>query len=243
MIFRAVERSLAKATGTFKTASMLQLLALKVLGLHLHVSWRQKQDFCSVANTKKGLSSSWFVYGVILPIQVNKNYQVVKIGKSQKHRVAKRLYDIHNNFSHHYNGLSIFKRPPQQRAKTDTIIDRARKTGSDEELFLLSQIAGTENNSNFVEREARQALGVRQLNFDPAINVRASKETEWILVPRLVIRKVKEAQRNGEMDYFNNARDFIEKLRCYSNKCYTNVEVVIGETRMSMCVPEHTERT
>ena len=240
MIFKAVEHSLAKATSTFKTVSMLQLLALKVPGLHLHVSWRQKQDFCSVANAK---SSSWFVYGVILPIQVNKNYQVVKIGKSQKHRVAKRLYDIHNNFSHHYDGLSVFKHPPQQRAKIDTIIDRARKTGSDEELFLLSQIAGTENNSNFVEREARQALGVRQLNFDPAINMRASKETEWILVTRLVISKVKEAQRMGELDYFNNARDFIEKLRRYSNKCYANVEVVIGETRMSMCVPEHTERT
>lgn len=233
-IGKIVQHSLA----SLKTASRLQCLALTVPGLH--VSWRQQQGFCSTTNRQKELNSSWYVYGVVLPINANKNYEVVKIGRSQKYQVAKRLYNIHNKFSRKY-GLSIFENPPQQGAETEAIIDRTRRS-SDDELFLLSEIAGTENDSNFAEREARDVLGVKQLNFDPAINLEASKEMEWTLVPRSVIGKIREAQRNGEMDHFNNTKDFVEKLRCCTNKRYLNMDVLIGETRMSTGVPEYYER-
>lgn len=229
-----IQHSLA----SLKTASRLRCLALKVPGLH--VSWRQQQGFCSTANRQKELNSSWYVYGLVLPIKVNEDYQVVKIGRSQKHQVAKRLYNIHSKFSREY-GLSIFENPPQQGAQTDRIINRTRNS-SNEELFLLSEITGTENDSNFAEREARDVLGVKQLNFDPAINLEASKEMEWILVPRSVISKIRETQRNGEMDHFDNTKDFVEKLRYCTNKHYLNVDVSIGETRMSTCIPEYNER-
>ena len=166
------------------------------------------------------------------------NFLVVKIGRSRQQRVTKRLYNIYNTFSGDY-GASIFKTPPQQGAKIDTIIKRT-KSNLDNELFLLSKIVGTKKDSDFAEREAREMIGDKQLIFDPTL--KASKETEWVLVPRSVVDNIRRAQRNGKMDHFDNAKDFIEKLRNCTDKRYMKVDVSLGQTRASVCIPKYNTR-
>lgn len=232
-----VQRSLTSLKAALRPPS--QFLALNVPGVQCHVTWIQ--HFYSTGNRRKESDGPWYIYGIILPIKVNKNYLVVKVGRSQQHQVAKRFYNIHNKFSQKY-GPPVFKNPPQQGAETDTVIERARNSSNDE-LFLLSEIAGTENDSNFAEREAREVLGVKQLVIDPTESLKASKETEWILVPTWVISKVREAQRNGEMDHFNKAKDFAEKLRNCTDKCYVKFDISLGEIRTAICVPDYNKRS
>ena len=157
-----------------------------------------------------------YIYGFILPFTVdNAEYYVVKIGKTGAGQVGRRLRDHHKEFIK-ATSIPVFLNESISAATPDEdIIKLVKRRIENTKMFLLSYI---KDGLRAAESGARACIGVAPFNTGPTFkNVFPDSKrvttTEWVVARKQVVEDIQVAFWNNELDTFDTADTFLEKLK------------------------------
>ena len=166
-----------------------------------------------------------YIYGFILPFKVsNQDYYVVKIGKTRADQVGRRLRE-HNNEFIKATSIPIFIESIS-RATPDEVNDLI-KWREQAKVFILSYIKG---NLRAAESGARACIGVAPFNTEPVFKTVFSNSekvttTEWVVAKKKVVEDIQVAFWHNELDRFNSADEFLEKLKELNKRSYVKLTI------------------
>ena len=197
-----------------------------------------------------------YIYGFILPFDVdNKDYYVVKIGKTTLGQLGRRLRDHNSEFIKATAqlgtpGIPIFTQPILATTPDEVIINDLVKWNDKTKVFLLSKI---KNGLRAAEFGARACIGVAPFNTSPKFKTvfpdsKRVTTTEWVVAKKQVVEDIQVEFWHDKLATFDSADAFLEKLKELNKRKHVELTISL-ETITTMIyrdkvkVPEYTQES
>ena len=179
-----------------------------------------------VQSTKRPPPTEGYIYGFVLPFTVdNDEYCVVKIGKTAKNQLARRLRDHNCEFAN-ATKVPIFHKSISASTASNQLIETFKENKLDR-VFLVSCI---QDGLDAAECGARACIGVAPFNTGPTFKTVFTDSarvttTEWFIAKRLVKEHIQAQFWEGNLDVFKSADDFLEKLKELNKRRHVEVTI------------------
>ena len=171
-----------------------------------------------------------YIYGFILPFEVdNKDYCVVKIGRTAAGQLIRRLRDHQKGFSNTTQVPIFHELPLSANQNEETFINNSLKW-KDQKVFLVSYI---KEGLNMAEDEAGLSIGVAPFTGNTFKAVfsegrpRDVTTTEWFVARRKVIDDIQVDFWHNKLDSFDTADDFVRRLKELNKRKHIELKITL----------------